>query len=76
VIERIYGNCPACNYSAYPNEILGRKRKHFWPHSLECVRCGFRTETALTWEGAREEWNKERVFTLSSQNRAQGESNE
>jgi uncharacterized Zn finger protein len=65
VTERIYGNCPACGYSAYPHEILGVETKHFLPHSLECVRCGFRTETTMTWKGAQEEWNKERPFTLA-----------
>ena len=57
--ERTYGNCPECNYSATPNEILGRERKHHWPHSLECVRCGYRTETKQTWPLAIAAWNKQ-----------------
>ena len=55
--DREYTNCPECNYSAYPNEVLGEQRKHHWPHSLECVRCGYRTETKNTWDEAKRAWN-------------------
>lgn len=56
--EREYCNCPECGYSAYPNEILGKERKHHWPHSLECVRCGYRTETKNSWDEAKRSWNR------------------
>lgn len=56
-MTRTYGNCPECNYSATPDEHLGKERKHFWPHSLECVRCGYRTETKATWPEAIAAWN-------------------
>lgn len=59
--NRIYNNCPECNYSAYPNEIIGTERKHHWPHSLECVRCGYRTETKKNWAEAKAAWNAPRA---------------
>jgi uncharacterized Zn finger protein len=56
--EREYANCPECNYSASPDEIRGQERKHFHPHSLRCVRCGYQTETKATWPDAKRAWNK------------------
>lgn len=58
--ERTYNHCPECGFSAMPNEILSHERKHHWPHSLECTRCGYRTETKNTWEAARSAWNAPR----------------
>lgn len=63
--EREYGLCPQCAYSATPDEILGQQRKHFWPHSLRCVRCGYQTETKATWIEAKQVWN--RAAALASQ---------
>lgn len=67
--ERTYGNCPECNYSATPNERLGRERKHHWPHWLECVRCGYQTETKRTWPEAIAAWNKTAAPHGESENR-------
>ena len=59
--EREYSNCPQCDYSAEPNKILGVERKHHSPHSYECDRCGYRTETKDTWDEARRAWNRARA---------------
>lgn len=53
-----YGPCPHCNYSAAPDEVLGEQRKHFWPHSLRCIRCGYATETKRSWYPAIQAWNR------------------
>lgn len=56
--EKQTTNCPECNYSATPDEVLGQERKHFFPHSLRCVRCGYTTETKGNWAMAISAWNK------------------
>ena len=43
--------CPACNYSA-PPDLHFSERKHFVAHSLQCVRCLYRTETKESWADA------------------------
>jgi hypothetical protein len=67
--KREYGNCPQCDYSATPDEILGRERSHFWPHSLRCVRCGYQTETKATWDGAKAAWNRPALSALQRDSR-------
>lgn len=52
-----FSNCPQCNYSAEPDEVIGQERKHFFPHSLRCVRCGYTTETKATMLSAAMAWN-------------------
>ena len=54
-------NCPECNYSATPDTVIGQERKHFFPHSLRCVRCGYTTETKSTWTEAIRAWNRART---------------
>jgi uncharacterized Zn finger protein len=55
--ERQTLSCPECNFTPPPDEVLGQERKHFYPHSLRCVRCGYTTETKATWEEAIRAWN-------------------
>lgn len=43
--------CPRCAYSVAP-EMFMTERKHFDAHSLQCVRCLYRTETKATWAEA------------------------
>lgn len=49
--------CPVCNYSAPPKRIK-TERKHFDGHSLECERCGYRTETTGSFASAARLWDE------------------
>lgn len=49
--------CPICNYSA-PPERIKTERKHFDAHSLECTRCGYRTETTGSFASAARLWDE------------------
>jgi hypothetical protein len=53
--------CPQCNYSAAP-EMERSERKHFDAHSLQCVRCLYRTETKATWADAEAAYRRTPAF--------------